>query len=377
MNRHLSELQKLINRNEKVRGEIMGKKNKNKTKGAKHNKPPIKQWNHKTKSSKPTYNNKAWKNKAVETTWDSGLKIISKPRITISHLIQVICDKIQDEFPNSEFSILCKGIATDEGYYVTDDYIIPKQKVSYSSVDYEDLHKYQQEGYNVVIHSHHKIGTFFSKTDKEHINVHFPCSVLYTSEGFTLATMSFHKGDSVFMLETRDIEILINDDIQVVGIENIEKAHVRNYRYTNKSKTSYNKRGTLLPKKTEGITKSATNMVNNAIETVAKKITGEDTDDDETIYGGPDCPSCAYRYKESCIRCYGDEFEYQQDVSLWDEENGVVYPCAKDGDCPYIDGETIFAYPCSDNPDYRCPIEPNYGEVIPQKTDSYQDSFRD
>ena len=236
MNGQLSELQKLIDKNEKVRGEIMGKKknknkNKAKVKGAKHNKPTIKQWNHKTKSSKPTYNNKAWKSKAVATTWDSGLKIISKPRITISHLIQVICDKIQDEFPSSEFSILCKGIETDEGYYVTDDYIIPKQKVSYSSVDYEDLHKYQQEGYNVVIHSHHKIGTFFSKTDEEHINVHFPCSVLYTSDGFTLATMSFHKGDSVFMLETRDIEILINDDIKVVGMENIEKSHVYNYGY--------------------------------------------------------------------------------------------------------------------------------------------------
>jgi hypothetical protein len=31
-------------------------------------------------------------------------------------------------------------------------------------------------------------------------------------------------------------------------------------------------------------------MVNNAIETVAKKITGKDGDDDETVYGGPDCP---------------------------------------------------------------------------------------
>lgn len=132
-----------------------------------------------------------------------------------------------------EFSILAKGFYCDDGFYVTDDYMIPKQKVGGASVtggEYEEgLGKYQKDGYNVVIHSHHGMSMGFSKIDEEYINAHFPCSVLYTYDGFVNATLKFNAGDNCFLLETTRINTVIENNIEVEGMENIEK---NSYVYT-------------------------------------------------------------------------------------------------------------------------------------------------
>ena len=180
------------------------------------------------KSEPKTYEPKKYtKTVTVPTVddWDTGLNIIDKPTIEINHKLLAVCDKLQDEFPATEFSILAKGHYSDKGFYVTDEYVVPNQKVGGASVDYEELYIHQKDGFNVVIHSHHNMGTFFSPTDKEYINTHFPCSVLYTRGAFTIATLSFQGGnDAVFLMETKDVHTFIDiSNVTVKGIENIEK----------------------------------------------------------------------------------------------------------------------------------------------------------
>ena len=156
--------------------------------------------------------------------WKSGLNIVEEPTIKVNGKLLLICNQIQDKFPDKEFSILVKGRETDDGFELSDEYLIPKQKVCSSSIDYDKedpLNKYQKEGYNVVIHSHHNLGSFFSSTDTEYINSHFECSVLFSKRNFTLATMSFKRGNSVFILETSKVKI--SNEMEIEGLENIEE----------------------------------------------------------------------------------------------------------------------------------------------------------
>jgi hypothetical protein len=157
--------------------------------------------------------------------WDSDLNIVVDPKIEMNPVLLGVCNSVQDKFPGKEFSILAKGVMTRNGLYVSDDYVIPKQEVSVGGIDYGPLNTYQAEGYNVVIHSHHNLGTFFSQTDINYINSHFPYSILYTKGAFTLATFSFHTGDTTLLFKTTDI-ILTTSDMDVSGIQNIKLKEV-------------------------------------------------------------------------------------------------------------------------------------------------------
>lgn len=227
--------------------------------------------------------------------WDSGLNIITEPIITVEQNLLQVCNQIQQEFPRLEFSILAKGKYNSEGFYVTDEYVIPKQKVGSASVDYEDLYLYQKEGFNVVIHSHHNIGTFFSKTDIDHINSHFPCSILYTIDGFTLATLSFHTGNSTFLMKTNDIEIEYSNSILISGIENIKRKY--DYTYT------------------------PANNLKNATKLRDKEDLEDDYDEVEII-GDKQidaiCMDCNYYQTKYCFKCVetyaDDELEWEERI---------------------------------------------------------------
>jgi hypothetical protein len=159
----------------------------------------------------------AYTDKSLE--WDSGLNIITDPKISIDHTLLTVCDEIQKAFPGEEFSILAKGEYTEKGFTVFNDYIIPKQKVSGSAVDYlDELWRYSREGYNVAIHSHHNMGTFFSNTDHEDLNPYFPCSILYNKEGFKLAHLSFSTKGHIFLMESTKINTILGEDDTLVTL---------------------------------------------------------------------------------------------------------------------------------------------------------------
>ena len=220
--------------------------------------------------------------------WDSGLMVVMNPKIEVSPNLLAVCNSIQDKFPRKEFSVLAKGHATKTGFYVTDDYIIPEQVVAGASVNYGPLEAYQADGYNVVIHSHHEMGTFFSGTDIKYINTHFPCSVLYTKGAFTIATMSFHVGAATYLFEVNDVMLKSQVVAEIPGVENI-KEHV--------------------PKPVE-------------------KVVKPDNDIQEVLVQR-DCFQCSYQGSPDCLHCYEEEDD-QEMTLCWAE---LRKECIKCGYC--------------------------------------------
>ena len=145
--------------------------------------------------------------------WDSDLEVIEDLKIFVDYRVVGICKRIQEIVEDNEFSILCKGEWRKDGFFVHADFVIPEQTVSLSSVDYdEDLGKYRKEGYNVVIHSHPFGYSSFSSADEEHINTHFPCSILFLQNTFITASICLPVDDGKkvkFKIDKNKIETYI------------------------------------------------------------------------------------------------------------------------------------------------------------------------
>jgi len=167
-------------------------------------------WNPKSKESE-------------EEIFDSGINILEKPQIIVPHYILQVCSSIQKKVGSDEFSILVKGRWEDGEFHLTNEFVIPKQEVSSASVDYkDDMVKYKQEGYNVIIHSHpFARKSTFSHVDKEYINSNFDYSLLYCEDGFTDASMLVKIDDSHKISIKPDVRI-VEDEIEV-DISNISK----------------------------------------------------------------------------------------------------------------------------------------------------------
>lgn len=159
----------------------------------------------------------------AQNVWDSDMKIVSKLSLLIPRKILKICNKIQSSLPGMEFSILVRGEWDEGGFLLSEDYVIPRQEVGAASVDYkEDLSSYKQLGYNTVIHSHPFASSSFSHSDKESINAHFDCSVLYSQKNFTTASIKVQISPSVQLQIKPEIDI-IDEDIEEIDISNIER----------------------------------------------------------------------------------------------------------------------------------------------------------
>lgn len=126
-----------------------------------------------------------------KTVWDSDLKVIKEVNVIVPIKILQICRSIQKKVNRNEFSILAKGRWTEKGFELSEDFVIPKQEVSSSSVDYkEPLDVYTQSGFNTVIHSHPWGGKSFSYADEESINSNFTCSILFDGSDFATAVVN-------------------------------------------------------------------------------------------------------------------------------------------------------------------------------------------
>jgi len=141
--------------------------------------------------------------------WDSGLKVVKEVKVRIPLKILLVCREIQKHVGHKEFSILARGEWTTEGFEVSEEYIVPEQEVTSSSVDYkEDLGQYKAQGFNVVIHSHPWGGnTDFSHTDEETINTHFDCSILFNGSEFVKAVISIQINTNIKLQIPAKIEI--------------------------------------------------------------------------------------------------------------------------------------------------------------------------
>jgi len=112
----------------------------------------------------------------------SPINVMDVPTIRVPPSVLSLCNAIQEQRRNLEFSILLKGNWTRDGFVVNgDDYIIPMQTVTVASVDYDadEISRLMSEGYNCVLHSHPMNIKTFSRSDEDTINVNFDASILY------------------------------------------------------------------------------------------------------------------------------------------------------------------------------------------------------
>lgn len=156
-----------------------------------------------------------------ELVWDSGLKIINPPILidvpqSIADVIRAIEKQVVE---NVEFSIYVKADVSDiECIRISEEYYVPRQVVSHSSVDYDDV---PYDGFNAVIHKHPRGIRTFSGTDDEYINANFRVSMLWCSGEFVDATVNYDVGAGVkLQLEGR---VCVDDerDLPEVDVGNI------------------------------------------------------------------------------------------------------------------------------------------------------------
>lgn len=169
--------------------------------------------------------------------FDSGLEIIQVKdlAIRVPMVILAACNKIQEHVGKNEFSIFCKGRMTGRGYQISDQFVIPEQEIAGASVDYLDGDdgRLRAEGWNVVIHSHPFNMHSFSGSDRDTINSHFDCSVLYSEGKFVASILNLEMGPGVKM----QIEPKLSVDINLPEITvDVTKFHERVYKscYTKK-----------------------------------------------------------------------------------------------------------------------------------------------
>jgi hypothetical protein len=168
-------------------------------------------------------------------SWKTDLNTIVTPKITIDIFLLALCDKIQSKLPNKEFSILCKGEFNNEGFYVSSEYIIPKQQVTETKIKYSDLTALIQDGYNCVIHSHHTMGGEFSTDDRDSINSIFDCSVMYTVDGFQKGNIKLRKGDGLYLIPTKEVYPIMDYEFNIKGFKNIKV--IKQKKWTSKKGT--------------------------------------------------------------------------------------------------------------------------------------------
>lgn len=146
-----------------------------------------------------------------------------KPKIIIPSYLWLVCEAIQQNFPAKEFSILVKPSEIKPYTVVlSEEYVIPVQEVSGSCVDYdsEDMLKKINDGFNVVIHSHHNIAGSFSTTDNEFLHSHgnLIASILYSQHTFTTAKILVNTQFGVASIDA-DIEVVLPE----VDVSNISE----------------------------------------------------------------------------------------------------------------------------------------------------------
>jgi hypothetical protein len=157
--------------------------------------------------------------KDKKESWDSGIKILKRMQVIIPLKLLLVCNQIADKVKEDEFSIVT-NIAEKDDIEITlaEEFYIPKQIVSHSSIDYQpDEYKF-----NCVIHRHPDNLNSFSSTDQTYINQNFELSILYTKcDGFVNGLYNLrHENGYLIQLP---VEIYVDYNIDEIDISNIQK----------------------------------------------------------------------------------------------------------------------------------------------------------
>jgi len=121
-----------------------------------------------------------WKPENLIPSWsNSDIDIVKTVKCIIPFELLTLMISIENQAAHSdEFALYLKGNYKDEVLTVFQEYILPKQKVTGASVDFEED---SPVGFNGVIHRHPGNLTTFSGTDAMHINKNYMFSLLYVN----------------------------------------------------------------------------------------------------------------------------------------------------------------------------------------------------
>lgn len=156
--------------------------------------------------------------KDKKESWESGLKILKRMQVVIPLKILLVCNQIADKV-DDEFSIVSNiNEKDDTELTLSEDFYIPKQIVSHSSIDYlpDEYH------FNTVIHRHPDGCNSFSSTDQNYINQNFELSILYTKRDGFVAGQYNLKHESGYLIQL-PVEIFVDYGIDEIDITNIQK----------------------------------------------------------------------------------------------------------------------------------------------------------
>lgn len=148
--------------------------------------------------------------------WESGISVLRRMEVIIPVKLLLVCNEIADKVRNDEFSIVCNCVLEGKTLQLSEEYYIPKQVVTSSSIEYQK-DEYQ---FNTVIHRHPDGCHSFSSTDHEYINQNFQLSILYTKEsGFVTGLYNLKHDDFIIPIPC---EIYVDYDLEI-DISNIKK----------------------------------------------------------------------------------------------------------------------------------------------------------
>ena len=162
---------------------------------------------------------------STATVWSNELVTpIEEVLIQVPEAISLAMRTIHQQYEDVEFSILTNSIFDKEKniFIVSEDFYIPKQKVSRVSIHYtEDMsHKY-----NTVIHKHPDGCNNFSGQDDKYINSNFGFSLLWMNFEFIkgICNLDTPYGSLRVRLPLKIEELYNTVDIEENLMINIEK----------------------------------------------------------------------------------------------------------------------------------------------------------
>ncbi|MBN8569269.1 MAG: hypothetical protein J0M18_06530 [Ignavibacteria bacterium] len=201
-----------------------------KTEIIKFKKPTKNEKDNKKSNSKDVGKTDLSNNRSTSGAWESGIKILESVKVIIPLKLLLICNQIADRLTGEEFSILVNLTEKDNIVRLSEEFYIPQQVVSSTSIDYipEDYN------FNTVIHRHPDGLNSFSSTDKNFINQNFKLSVLYTrKDGFVGGVYNLKHSESIIQLP---IEIVVDTGLEQIDISKINT--VRDNFFKSSSRTS-------------------------------------------------------------------------------------------------------------------------------------------
>jgi len=211
--------------------------------------------------------------RATSGAWESGIKILESVKVIIPLKLLLICNQIAERLSGEEFSILVNHTEKYNIIRLSEQFYIPQQVVSSTSIDYipEDYN------FNTVIHRHPDGLNSFSSTDKNFINQNFKLSVLYTRrDGFVGGVYNLKHSESIIQLP---IEIVVDTGLEQIDISKINT--VRDSFFKSSSRT--NRRVLLNDSKGNGRAYGSTDE--REVEMFAESISRRTSKDDELPFG--------------------------------------------------------------------------------------------